>query len=1001
MICRVLFPIVVVLALPSGSLRAADAGIDFFENKIRPVLVEHCYSCHSHQSKMTKAGLALDSAAGWKTGGDSGSPIVPGKPAESLLIKAIKHGDENLKMPPKGKLPDAAIADFEKWISIGAPDPRERPANAAMTVEQAKKWWAFQPINPSSVVRGLLPGQNPIDAAIVSKLTDKKLTMNPPADARTLVRRIYLDLWGLPPKPNEVADFLQAVEQDRSIAISLLIDKLMASPHFGERWGRHWLDVARFGESSGYEHDNDRPHAWHFRDFVIRAFQNDLPFDKFVQWQIAGDELAPSEAQAWHATGFLAAGLMNGQVTEREAVKERYETFDDWIGTAGTAFLGLTVGCARCHDHKFDAISANDYYRLAANFTSAVRVNLNVPRDPATFRRELALHKRKVEELQEECLRYEQSKALRPAEDWRAKSPEPPAPPWLILTAEEYRQGKTKRGLSTEHDLTRQKDGSYLFTRLNGDVGPIVFSSRSKLEKIQYLRLEALPDESLPNFGPGFGNSGEFRVNVAMTITPRVPDGKPKNIKLEKVSTTTGEKLGGAAWGVDRSHASQFQAVVFKLAEPIGFANGAELKITLSCPGDSPSARQTIGRFRLSVACIDSDPDIHGPELAHDDYLDGVRELAGPTVTPNILKLYCLTDSEWKQLDAAVQSEMRKWRPTGYDVTFGVTESPTPYRMMIQGPDVYEQSHILKRGDPTKPGPVAEPGVLSFLMNGDLSQWYQLPPEGAKTSHRRAAMARWLTDDVNGAGMLAARVIVNRLWQHHFGRGIVATPSDFGAQGDKPTHSEIIEYLARELIHNGWSLKHIHRLILTSAAYQQSSQFDDNAAKVDPDNTRLWRFQPRRLEGESIRDSMLAVSDRLDATPFGKGTLDEKTTRRSIYFTVKRSKLIPSLVQWDWPEALTGVGRRSNTIVPTQALWVMNNPEVRKCAEALSTQLQSLTDEQVVDRAYQTCLGRSPTNSESNKGIEFLKNSGDRKRPDQLADFVQTLFMVPEFITIR
>ena len=294
--------------------------------------------------------------------------------------------------------------------------------------------------------------------------------------------------------------------------------------------------------------------------------------------------------------------------------------------------------------------------------------------------------------------------------------------------------------MSTQHDLTRQPDGSYLFTLLNGDVGPIDFTARSTVEKIQFLRLEAMSDESLPNFGPGFGNYGDFKVNVMLSITPTGNDGKSKNIKLEKLTTTTGDKPGDASWAVGRKHAGQYQAVVFKLAEPIGLASGVELKITLTCPGDSPSARQTIGRFRLSIASVDSDPDINGPEMAHEQYVLAIRELAGPSVTPAVLQLFCTTDSEWCQHDRAVRIAQRQWRPSGYDVTFGVTESPTPYRMMIQGPDVYEQSHVLKRGDPTKPGTIAEPGVVSILANDNLSRWYRSPPPDAKTSHRRAAL---------------------------------------------------------------------------------------------------------------------------------------------------------------------------------------------------------------------------------------------------------------------
>jgi len=987
---------VIAIANPWTYVRANDPGIDFFESKIRPVLVEHCYKCHSHQSKMTKNGLALDSATGWRNGGDSGPAIVPTKPSESLLVKAIRYGDESLQMPPAGKLPDAVIADIEKWIAMGAPDPRTTVIGTAMTAEQAKKWWAFQPMSHSSLGGSLSVNGMRIDELIKTKLTDKQLSRNPPTDPRTLVRRIYLDLWGLPPTPYQVNEFVESASRNRLSTVEKLIDHLMSSPHFGERWGRHWLDVARFAESSGYEHDNPRHNAYQYRDFVIEAFRRDLPFDKFVQWQIAGDELAPDEPMALKATGFLAAGLMNGQVTEREALKERYEVFDDWIGTTGTAFLGLTVGCARCHDHKFDAIATKEYYRLAANFTSAVRNNMNVPRDVTDFRRGSAVHERQIEELAEQCRRFEKS-ALPLAKSWRAKSPEPPAPPWLTITADEFKSGKTFRGLETDLDLTQQPDGSYLFTRINSDVGPMSFTISSTLEKIAYIRLEALTDESLPNFGPGFGEHGDFRVNVSMKVAPTGDGAKAKSIKMEKIKATTGDKPGGVSWTVNSKHSGHDQAVVFKLLEPIGTADGAKLTITLQCPPDTDSGRLTIGRFRIGIAAIDSDPDPLGPQMAHDEYVQGLSDFVDDKLTPALVRLFCLTNAEWQQLDLAARDAQRNWKRPPYDVSFGVTEGVIPYRMKIQGPDLYDLTHVLKRGDPNKPDVVAEPGVLSFLVRGDLSRWYKPPPTGSRTSHRRAALARWLTDVENGAGALTARVIVNRLWQHHFGRGLVNTPSDFGAQGDKPTHPELIEYLASELIRSGWSLKHVHRLILTSATYQQSSDANKAGQQVDPESTLLWRYPPHRLEAEAIRDCLLAVSGRLDPKPMGPGSLDEKMTRRSVYFTVKRSKLIPALVQLDWPEALSGVGKRTTTTVPTQALWMLNNPQVRECAAALAAKLEGKSDNEAISIAYELCVSRPPTSSERDAALGFLKSGNG----DSRTDFVHTLFMLQEFVTIR
>ncbi len=917
---------------------AGDAGTDFFENKIRPVLVEHCYSCHSTNAK-TKAGLALDTKVGVLEGGDSGPALVPGKPSESLLLTAVKYAGET-KMPPAGKLPDAVIADLEKWIAMGAPDPRV--ASKAITIDEARKRWAYQPLSGVGD-RGSGVGKS-VDEWINTRLAGKKLTLSPAADARTLVRRLYLDLLGLPPSPEQVVEF---VNDTSPKAYEKLVDHLLANPQFGERWARHWLDVARFAESSGYEHDNDRPHAYQYRDFVIQAFNHDLPFDKFVQWQIAGDELAPNEPLALKATGFLAAGLMNGQVTEREVEKERYEVLDDWVGTIGTAFLGLTVGCARCHDHKFDPIRAEDYYRMAAHFTSAVRVNLNVPHDPPAAKRMIAEHQRHIASLEEGVRRFEDTKAHGPAEAWRASTPKLPVAPWLVMTADDTQKGKTRRGLESDFDLTPQPDGSYLFTRLNGDVGPIKLTTRTTLEKIAYLRIEALSDESLPNYGPGFGNHGNFNIDsVSLSITGT--DGKAKSIKLEKAATTTDDKPGGHAWSVKANNLGHDQAAVFKLAEPIGNSDGAGITVTIHCPGDSPSARQTIGRFRLSLGLADTDASPTGIDLPLEVYERGIKELAGDELTPAVVKLYCLNDADWQRLDAAMRTAKRDWRWPAHDLAFGVTEGLPPYRMMIQGPDLSDTTHILKRGDPNKKEAVATPATLALLTRGASSRWNVAFVNDAKTSHRRAGLARWLTDAEQGAGSLVARVIVNRLWQHHFGRGIVATPSDFGMQGDAPTHPELLDALAVELVQSGWSLKAIHKRIVMSATYRQASERRPDAERIDPENTLLWRYPPRRLEAEAIRDSMLAVSGRLDARSLGTGTLDENMTRRSIYFTVKRSKLIPSMVALDWPEALTGIGRRTCTTVPPQALWAMNNSQVRKYAEALARKHAGLTPNDTV-----------------------------------------------------
>jgi hypothetical protein len=1004
--------LVAALALPA---RAADPGTDFFEAKVRPVLVEHCYKCHSAEAKKQQGGLHLDTRDALRAGGDNGPAVVPGKPDESRLVKAVRYTDPDLQMPPKGKLPDAAIADLEKWVALGAPDPRGASATSkAPGIEDGRTFWSFQRLrrpNPPELRTPYSELRTPIDRFIVARLDEKGLTLSPPADRRTLIRRAYFDLIGLPPTPEEVAAFVNDPDPD---AYAKLIDQLLASPHYGERWGRHWLDVARYGESSGYEHDNDRPHSYQYRDFVIQALNSDLPFDWFVQWQIAGDELAPDDPLAVKATGFLAVGLKNGQVTEREAESVRYEVFDDWVGTLGTAFLGLTTGCARCHDHKYDPIPTKDYYRLAANFTAAVRANVNVPRDPSAARRLRQEFKARHARLVEARRKFEAEVAPDRAEAWRTTKPPPPAPLWLVLEAKEAGTGKDRRGLGTDHELTRQPDGSYLFTQLNGAVGAISFVAHTPLTDLTAVRIEALTDDRLPNCGPGFGDHGHFTLSgFTLTASPLDGKGKPQTVKLTLAESTTGTKR--ANWSVDSKHAGKDQAAVYKFDKPAGFPGGTVLRFTLTCPGDSPAARQTIGKFRLSVAAGDTAKVLDAPEIGHDDYAAAVKALADDKPSPAVTALYCRTDADWLKLDAAVRESWANRPVPPYDVAFAVTEGVPPYRMMIQGPDLYETTHVLKRGDVDKKDGEATPGFLQVLTPLDGEARWQAPPlPGARTTLRRAALARWLTDVDRGAGALLARVIVNRLWHHHFGRGIVATPSDFGAQGERPTHPELLDWLASELIARGWSLKAIHREIMLSATYRQSSIAESlnrnpqpatrNPQSIDPDNKLLWRKPLQRLEAEAVRDAMLAVSGRLDPRPFGPGFLDEGMTRRSIYFTVKRSQLIPSLVQLDFPESLTGIGQRVTTTVAPQALLMLNNPHVRANAAAFAERLRPVAEKSLADAVtagYERAIGRDPTADETRAAVAFLQRPAEGGLPEALTDFCQTLFAVNEFFYVK
>jgi mono/diheme cytochrome c family protein len=743
---RAVLAIALVVPVPSSSADDAPAsvpadhaqrmqqGLALFKARVRPTLIHHCLECHGGKAK--KAGLDLSDR---KTLVESG--VLEGGSAQSRLTALIRHEDDP-HMPHKAaKLPDATIAEIARWIDLGAPydrplvDPVARSKPAARPTQADKDFWSFRPLQFAQPppVHGQAQARTPIDRFVYSALQRRGLRPNPPADRRTLIRRVTFDLTGLPPSPAEIDCFVADADPD---AYERLVDRLLASPAHGERVASDWMDVARFAESHGYEQDYDRPHAYHYRDFLIRAFNGDLPYDQFVHWQLAGDELAPDDPWAMAATGFLGAGAFPTQLTEAEFESARYNELDDMVATTGVAFLGLSVGCARCHDHKYDPIPSEDYYRMAAVFTTTIRSEIEISCGPD----------RKLMTVQ--------------------------------VTAE-----------------------GYPHTKHHAD------------------------DRGFPHF--------------------------------------------------------------------------------------------------------------------------------------------------------------------------------------------YPKTHFLRRGDVNQKESEAVPGVLSVLARGhkDASRW-KVEPTAAKrpdSSYRRAALAAWLTDTEAGAGALAARVIVNRLWQHHFGKGIVATPNDFGIQGSRPSHPELLEWLAGTLVRNGWRLKPIHRLIVTSAAYMQDSRYDEALAAVDRENIYHWRRTPRRLEAEPIRDAMLAAADRLDRRMYGPGSLDARMRRRSVYLFIKRSGLVPLMILFDWPEHLVSIGQRSTTTTAPQALAMLNSKLVRECAVGLADRIPSDAEPaRAAAIAYRITFGRDPSESEFELAASFL--AGQRRayardgRPDPhksaLVDLCQALIGMNEFIYV-
>jgi hypothetical protein len=997
-------------------------GIALFEQNVRPILEQRCFKCHSAQAEKLQGGLHLDSRSGWQQGGDSGPAIVPGKPNESLLVRVLRFSDdEPTQMPPDGKLPDREIALLTEWIERGAPDPRNEVVGSTkkrqLNLAEERKHWAYQPLRfaaPPEVKHGAWC-RTPLDRFILAKLEEKAIAPNGPIDRRKLIRRVYFDMLGLPPTPEAVEAFVADPAAD---AYEKLVDRVLADPHFGERWGRHWLDVARFAESHGFEQDYDRPNAYHYRDFVIRALNEDLPYDTFVKWQLAGDEFAPENPQAMAATGFLAAGVHATQITANQAEKERYDELDDMTRTLGTTFLGLTLGCARCHDHKFDPLSIKDYYAVASTFTTTVRSDYDVDTAPAAYREALAAHEAVGAPMKAAIAAFERDELPGRFDVWRREQAAP-TPTWVILDPTEYRS----QGGAT---LTRVGDGSLLATGTNIDFDTYTFVVQTDLANITAVRVEALADPSLPKKGPGRADNGNMQLtNLRVVAKPLAGTGQPVEVKLVHPQATFEQGAYTAAtiiddqpqtgWAVDPEFGKD-HAAIFETTTDVGFEGGTALEFTLEFKGN---ARHNIGRPRLSVTTAPRPAALAAGSMRAEVATALLRlgansiDTLEPAPRLALLNWFKPTDGRWQELNAKLQAH-ESAAPKQQLVKMLIASEGVPaVRLHTQGPDFYDKTFQVKRGDPNQKVAEAAPGFLTVLSRhpDGNAHWQIAPPPGAKTSFRRESLANWITDVDHGAGQLLARVIVNRLWQHHLGRGIVATTSDFGTQGTRPTHPELLDWLAIELVHGGWRLKPIHKLILTSAVYLESDESDAARQALDHDNLLCWRKSGKRLEAEVIRDAMLATSGLLDERMFGPGTLDENMRRRSVYFFVKRSQLVPMMTLFDAPDSLQDIALRSTTTVAPQALLMMNSPIVRAYAEGLAKRVHATSGDTPADnvrRAYAIAIGRGPSAEEEADAIAFLaeqaQSYGAAEKANAsefaLTDFCQTLMSLNEFVFI-
>ncbi len=909
-------------ALFHGSSPAAD-GTAFFEQKIRPVLVEHCYSCHSAEAEKLKGNLHLDSKAGWEKGGDSGQPaLIPGKPDESLLIRTIRHLEEDLEMPPKKpRLPDAVIADFMTWVRMGAPDPRD---GQPLPVNRADKtWWSLQPNKTDLNTAG------GIDDFIEAKLKEKGLAFNPPADPRALIRRMTYDLHGLPPIPEEVAAFEKDC-QTSTRAVKDLIERLLASPRYGERWGRHWLDVIRFGESNGFERNIVVDDLWPFRDYVIQSINKDKPFDQFIIEHLAGDVIGKDNPDVEVGSAFLVAGPYD-DVGNQDPVAQaniRATTLDDMVTATGGAFLGLTINCARCHHHKFDPIPTEDYYRMKSAFEGVT-------------------HGRRVIATAEE--RRSHQTAIQPLQAGLAK-----------LSAE-------KDALEKAIDQ-RAKDAA---------------------AKAVYQRPAVDPQGTEEAFAPVTARYLRFVIHSFtsdyQSTAPRKPDGKltefevfsadGRNVALAASGTTAEGERSAVAEDFPEAYGPQY-CIDGKLGEAWFIGNPPVLTLTFARP-------ETIQRVNFINARGERGTDesrVRGAtptEYEVQVSMDGEswtkvatdegRKPATPGHGMAKARKAVISGEEQARLDdlqkqiAEVQARINRV-PKLPQVWAGIYAQPK------------EPARVHKGGDPMKPGDIIAPASLSVLS--EVTPAYQLHAD-APEGERRLALAEWIVRD----NPLTVRVLANRVWQWHFGTGIVDTPSDFGYLGSQPTHPELLDYLAQKLIANGWRLKALHREILLSKTYQQSAAHRDDGARVDAASRWLWRFPPRRLSAEEIRDTLLFVAGQLRLEPMGgpgfrlyKFTqnnvctyfpLDQhgpETYRRAVYHQNARASVVDLLTDFDLPDIAFASPKRANTTTPLQALTLLNHSFTLDMAAALASRAEDWQADPAaeVTRIYQLLYQRAP-----------------------------------------
>lgn len=883
--------IAAVTLASAGSACAANdaAGIDFFENKIRPVLVDNCYKCHSAGEKV-KGGLLLDTRDALLKGGDSGPSIVPGDPEKSLLIKAVRYTDPELQMPPKDKkLSAQQISDLEAWVKMGAPDPRTNGSKVASSIvtEEARKHWAYQPVRSPALptVKDSKWVQQPLDRFILAKLESKGLKPSPRADKRTLIRRATYDLLGLPPTPAEVDAFLADNSPE---AFARLVDRLLASPHYGERWGRYWLDIARYADTKGYVFEEERRYAFAhtYRDYVVRALNEDLPYDQFIIQQIAADLLPlGDDKRPLAAMGFLTLG--------RRFLNNQPDIIDDRIDVVSRGLMGMTLSCARCHDHKFDPIPTKDYYSIYGIFASSEEPGEKPLLGDKALPKQYPEYQVEKEKREGELKKFRAEKEAELLVKLRSQ-----VGAHLLAAADSKGLDRDKReALARERKLT-----------------PRLVSKWSD-------RLDRKDD---PIFSPWQEFAALPKTNFSDAARP----------VAEKISKSNKEAVNPLVAAL--------------------FANAPK------------SLKEVAERYDQLFAEIDKQWRELSKTNAPTGFTEPDRESLRQAIYADASPFKMDSEEMYRLFDTPAQQRVRALRRKIEELDATHPGAP-PRAMVLKDKSNPVEPVVFVRGNPGNHGPKV-PRQFVEILSGEKREPF-------KKGSGRLDFARAIASTNNP---LTARVMANRVWSYHFGSPLVRTPSDFGTRAETPTHPELLDHLASQFMANGWSLKKLHRAMMLSATYQQSSEENAAGVKADPGNELLWRMNRQRLDFEAMRDTLLAVSGKLDPAIGGMPvdiTAEPFPARRTVYAMIERQNLPGVFRTFDFASPDATSPQRFYTTVPQQALFLLNSPFVVQQAQAFLARpelKQAKSDEERVKALYRLAYQRLPDSEELAFANQFL-----------------------------